>query len=200
VPKEDASGEAAEESEAYGWWKRETGGERYVGLEKGLQTIADAIREAGGVDGVIGFSQGGCAAGFVTSLLDEGREDAFPESSYPESFAQLKKDVGQGPLKFAVSYSGFAAPNSLYKHYYEPKISTPFLHVIGSLDSVVEESRSLALADGCVEGVGKRVLYHPGGHFVPIGKEMSGALVGFIRECCEVKKEAENVEDMDVPF
>ena len=59
---------------------------------------------------------------------------------------------------------------------------------------------SLALAGGCVEGVGKRVLYHPGGHFVPIGKEMSGALVGFIGECCEVKKEVENVEDMDVPF
>lgn len=48
---------------------------------------------------------------------------------------------------------------------------------------------------------GSRVLYHPGGHFVPIGKEMSSALVGFVRECCEEKGgEEENVEDMDVPF
>lgn len=153
----------------------------------------------GGIDGVIGFSQGGCAAGFVASLLEEGREDAFPEHSYPSSFRSLKSDVQQPPLKFAVSYSGFAAPNSLYKHYYTPKLTTPFLHVIGSLDSVVEESRSLALVEACEEG-SKRVLYHPGGHFVPIGKEMSGALVGFIRECCEEKKGEEGVEDMDVPF
>lgn len=198
VPKEDAPED--DEPEAYGWWKRETGGEKYVGLDKGLQTIADAIVQEGGVDGVIGFSQGGCAAGFVASLLEDGRETSFPDSSYPESFRNPKATINQAPLKFAVSYSGFAAPNSLYKHYYEPKIATPFLHVIGSLDSVVEESRSLALLDACQEGTGKRVLYHPGGHFVPIGKEMSGALVGFIRECCEEKKVEEGVEDMDVPF
>jgi len=29
-----------------------------------------------------------------------------------------------------------------------------------------------------VEGRGSTV-YHPGGHFVPIGKEMAGVLVGF---------------------
>ncbi len=42
---------------------------------------------------------------------------------------------------------------------------------------------------------------HPGGHFVPVGKDMAGVLVGFVRECCgEKKQEEESVEDMDVPF
>jgi hypothetical protein len=68
------------------------------------------------------------------------------------------------------------------------------LHVIGTLDSVVEESRSLALAEASLE---PRVVYHPGGHFVPIGKEMVGALIGFIRECCLEKVREENAEDTD---
>jgi len=72
------------------------------------------------------------------------------------------------------------------------------LNVIGSLDSVVEESRSLGLSERVMEGRG-RTVYHPGGHFVPIGKEMAGVLVGFLREFCVVKEEG-GVEDMDVPF
>jgi fermentation-respiration switch protein FrsA (DUF1100 family) len=183
-----------------------------VGILSGLNTIASSIREAGGIDGVIGFSQGGAAAAFVASLLESGREDAFAAQHnknpsalpYPESFATLKKDLGQGPLKFAVSYSGFFAPSEDYTAFYEPKIKTPLLHVIGSLDSVVEESRTLALVDACEgndgKGRSKRVVYHPGGHFVPVNKEMAGVLVGFLRGCCQVKKEEESVEDMDVPF
>jgi len=71
--------------------------------------------------------------------------------------------------------------------------------VIATLDTMVEESRCLALAEACKEGT---TAYHPGGHFVPIGKGMAGILVGFVRGCCEVKKEGveERVEDMDVPF
>jgi len=61
----------------------------------------------------------------------------------------------------------------------------------------VEESRSLALVEVCEKG---NTVYHPGGHFVPIGKEMAGVLVGFLRECCEEKKEDKGVEDMNVPF
>jgi fermentation-respiration switch protein FrsA (DUF1100 family) len=183
-----------------------------VGILSGLNSIASSIREAGGIDGVIGFSQGAAAAAFVASLLEPGREEAFSSHHskhpsalpYPESFAALKKDLGQVPLKFAVSYSGFFAPSEDYTAFYEPKIKTPLLHVIGSLDSVVEESRTLALVDACEgnegEGRSKRVVYHPGGHFVPVNKEMAGVLVGFIRDCCGVKKEEESVEDIDVPF
>lgn len=144
----------------------------------------------------------------VASLLEPGREEAFkahPEGfAYPESFRKLKKEMGQGPLKFAISYSGFLPPSELYTAFFEPKIETRFLHVLGSLDSVVEEGRSLALVEKCVEGR-REVVRHPGGHFVPVGKEMSAALVGFVRMCLEDKKsgeddEEENVEDMDVPF
>ena len=104
-----------------------------------------------------------------------------------------------GSLKFAVSYSGFLAPHSLYRAFYEPKIRTPTLHFIGSLDSVVEESRCLALVEACENA---RVIYHPGGHFVPIGKDMVGQLVAFIKEVCgeEAKETDGEIDDLDVPF
>jgi predicted esterase len=173
-------------------------------LEEGLDTIAAAIRELGGIDGVIGFSQGAAAAAMVASLLQPERKAAFNTylQSSPEAFAWPRSwdglpELHPEGLKFAVSYSGFYAPNDLYKGFYEPKIDTRVLHFIGSLDSVVEESRSLALVDVTENA---STVYHPGGHFVPAGKEMAGRLVGFIRDCCEVKKVEESVEDMDVPF
>lgn len=193
-----------EETDAWGWWKRETGKAVYSGLDEGLNTIRQTIEDAGGIDGVIGFSQGGCAAAFVASLLEPDRKRTFEEyktknasaPAYPEGWAELQERNGE--LKFAVSYSGFYAPDDVYKGFYEPKIKTKFLSVIGSLDSVVEEHRSKGLVE---RTAGERVVYHPGGHFVPVGKEMAGMVVGFIRECCVVtEQKEESVEDMNVPF
>jgi len=178
-------------------------------LEEGLETIRRAIEEVGGVDGVLGFSQGGAAAAMVASLLEDGREDAFSSSTstspsetsftYPTSWSKMQKDLPQPPLKFAISYSGFYAPDATYAPFYEPKIKTRFLHVIGSLDSVVEEERSQGLVERCEDKV---KVVHPGGHFVPVGKEYAGVLVGFLRDVLgrEDKEEEEGVEDMNVPF
>lgn len=198
--------DADESPDSWGWFKRETGGGLYIGLEEGLQTILDSIKEAGGVDGVIGFSQGAAVAAFVVSLLEPGRIQDFEQVkakdpsafAYPEPWKELQAQVQQnGGVKFAVSYAGFFAPHPAYAAFYEPKIATPLLNVIGSLDSVVEEHRSTGLVDRCVD---KKLVYHPGGHFVPIGREMAGALIGWIKECCVEKKKEELVEDMDVPF
>ena len=155
---------------------------------------------------MIGFSQGGAAAAIVASLLDNGRKPAFEEIKkevpdaldYPEGWEGLQD---QGKLRFAVSYSGFYAPDRRYRAFYEPRIKTPVLSFVGSLDSVVEESRSLGLVERCEgkEGEKGRVVFHPGGHFVPVGKEWVGVLVGFIRECCAEQKKEENVENMDLP-
>lgn len=204
IPKEGAVG-TDDEIESFAWWRREESTGQYVGMEEGLETTAQAIREVGGIDGVIGFSQGGCGAAFVASLLEEGRPAAFKKyeakggTPFPTSFAKLREEDGQGPLKFAVSYAGFWAPRSDYDAYYDPKIATPLLHVIGSLDTVVEDDRTQGLIERCVS---KEKVVHPGGHFVPVGKEWVAALVGFIRGTLEPgrEREEESVEDMDMPF
>lgn len=196
-------GDASED--AWGWWRRDDQSERYNYLEEGLQRIADTIlAEEGGIDGVVGFSQGAAAAALVASLLEEGRKEAFDaceregRMGYPKSFLGNDGKVINHPLRFAVSYSGFKAPDEYYSGFYEPKIKTPTMHVIGSLDTLVDEARSMTLVKVCEND---RVVFHPGGHFVPTRKEMVSALVSFIREtCADPEPEEESVEDMDVPF
>lgn len=225
IPGYDVDGSSGKEAaDAFGWWRRKGDGEPfvYVGMEEGLGTIARVLREEGPFDGVLGFSQGGAAAGMVASLLESGRREAFEAAQakggmrYPDSFTEdsgFVEGTIQPPMKFAVSYSGFgASTNALYKAFYEPKISTPMLHFLGSVDTVVSEERSLRLVDACVDGRGKeggcdRVVYHPGGHFLPSSqKNYVAALVAFIKEAIgedgrtKFQQNEERVEDMDVPF
>ncbi|KAI9842962.1 MAG: hypothetical protein M1837_006699 [Sclerophora amabilis] len=227
-----------EQPDAYGWWIRNAETGEYTHFEQGLATIADTLRREGDVAGVIGFSQGAGAAAIVASLLEEGRREAFvaagpaskadgrrPVMAFPESFllgagvGAEGKGEGKGeglihpPLKFGVIYSGMAADGTaLYRALYQPKIRTPLLHFVGSLDVLVEEARSLRLVDSCVawgqrqrEGdLGRpgvqegrdadvdveeeeeerngRVVYHPGGHFLPTQKQYLATVIGFIRE------------------
>ncbi|PVI00169.1 hypothetical protein DM02DRAFT_614515, partial [Periconia macrospinosa] len=215
-----------EELEAYAWWRAQgnpndpSSKMTYTGLEQGLATISHTLATQGPFDGVIGFSQGAACAAMITSLLEPGRAAAFSSHlssaekeeeegimPFPSSFSP--ENLQHPPLKFAALYSGFMARGGKkYEAFYHPRIATPTLHFLGMLDAVVEEARSLRLAercegtttvkDGVVEvGVGgpdgkqqdkddkytSRVIYHPGGHFLPASqKAYVGALVGFIKE------------------
>lgn len=165
---------------------------------------------------MIGFSQGAAAAAMVASLLEgrdrrEAFEKAEKEGGIPflQSYVQEGEEgldgFVQGPLKFAVSYSGFKAPGKKYAGFYEPKIQTPLLHVLGQVDVVVDEVRGRQLVEVC-EGGEEQVVVHPGGHFVPSQKPWLDAVVGFIKNCVDGsakkkdQKDDESVEDMDVPF
>ncbi|KAI4241845.1 MAG: hypothetical protein LQ352_007372, partial [Teloschistes flavicans] len=128
-----------EQEPAYGWWRRkdlpvpqnsssskaQEGGETetiYTHLPAGLSTIAQTIFDEGPFDGVIGFSQGACAAAMLASLLEPRRQRSFfavtpderaQKEPFPEDF--ISTDPGdaetiQEPLKFAIVYSGFCAP------------------------------------------------------------------------------------------
>ena len=198
--------------EAYGWWRRSNTSDppEYVGLDEGLASIAKVLESEGPFDGVIGFSQGAAMATMVASLLEgESRKQAFARAQeqsslaipFPESFEKLDHP----PLKFCAAYSGFRSPGERYTGFYEnPHIQTPVCHFIGSLDSVVEEARTQALVDAAGGANKTQVVVHPGGHFVPSGKQYLDTIAAFIRETTspqnEKEKVEERVEDMDVPF
>ena len=189
------------------------------------------IQKEGPFDGVIGFSQGAALAAMVASLLESGREKAFdffsdpivadpnptstttnetspvPSIPFPECFLPSNLGIHQPPLKFSICYSGFRSPGPRYRAFYEhPSIRTPVLHVLGSLDVIVDESRSRALIDACAGDPEKegKVVWHPGGHFLPSQRPFLDAAVVFIKgELDKGKKnshEEEDVNDMDVPF
>lgn len=173
----------------WAWWTREKDCDKYKGFEQGLSTIASVIRANNGIDGVIGFSQGAAAAALVVSLLEPGRRQVFeqihkkdPQTlAFPEDWCDLSNMIPNG-LKFAVAYSGFQPSHPAYQAFFEPKIQTPILHFIGSLDTVLDETRSRALVEKCISEKSKLVS-HPGGHFVPNDKRMVSVLIAFIREC-----------------
>ncbi|KAJ5909896.1 hypothetical protein N7504_004539 [Penicillium tannophilum] len=216
-PSNASSVEPEETIEAYGWWRRSNSANPplYSGIEDGLATVAKTLTEEGPFDGVIGFSQGAALAGMVAALLEPGRKDAFAHFekggeglSYPASFSDAA-GFSHPPLKFAVCYSGFRAPGPRYRGFYEhPAIQTPVLHVLGSLDAVVDESRSRTLIHACVGNPEKdgSVVWHPGGHFLPSQRPYLDASVQFIRKQEEKSSangtslEEEDVNDMVVPF
>ncbi|GAB1195853.1 hypothetical protein APSETT444_005118 [Aspergillus pseudonomiae] len=215
----------AEPLEAYGWFRRSNTASppEYLGLEDGLAAVAKVMSEEGPFDGVIGFSQGAAMAAMVVSLLEPGRKEAFERfldasvasegkaeadavvSGVP--FPKAFEGLSHPPFKFALCYSGFRSPGARYRGFYEsPALQTPILHVLGSLDAVVEESRSRALVEACAGDPEKegKVVWHPGGHFLPSQRPYLDAAVRFIREQLEGgnKKDAEeeDVNDMDLPF
>ena len=193
--------------EAYGWWRHADRSQppEYIGLDDGLQTVAQTLIAEGPFDGVVGFSQGAALAAMVASLLGSAdRSEAFRRLNslnplaipFPSSF----RDIEHPPLKFCVVYSGFVARGERYHAFYEPHISTPSCHFVGSLDNVVEESRSRLLIEAFGGEEQAQVVYHPGGHFLPNSKQFLNVLVGFIKSSVSSltlggeKKDAEELD------
>lgn len=170
------------EDDSFGWWHRRGSQSadslaRYVGLDDTLSFLSHHLNTHGPFDGVIGFSQGAACAALLASMLER--------PGAPQEFK-----TGHGPFKFAVCCGGFRL-SVQYEHWYTPKIRTPILHIIGSLDAVVETELSLRLARCCEKGE-DRVVYHPGGHYFPGTKDVVGSLVGFVRSCCEERSVEED--------
>ena len=210
---EVSSSNDANEVEAYGWWRRSNTADppEYIGFEDGMAAVAKVLATEGPFDGVIGFSQGAALTAMLASVLEgPWRRETFSrfrsESPLSIPFPPSFEPLQHPPLKFGVIYSGFVAPGQRYKAFYDhPHIQTPTAHFLGSLDSVVDEGRSRALIDACGGEDKARVIWHPGGHFVPSGKQHLEALVDFILATISPthenkREEDEKVEDMDVPF
>ncbi|KAG9854620.1 FSH1-domain-containing protein, partial [Aureobasidium melanogenum] len=193
--------------DANGWWKLRDRGEIQEGVHVGLDQVAKVLKENGPMDGVMGFSQGAALAAMVVSLLEPNRADAFGKvpgggMEYPQSIKELQHP----PLRFGVCFSGLLNKHHAYTAFYEPRIQTPVLHVLGSMDTIVEESESLALAERCADGGNGTVIRHAGTHTVPTSDRDIAAVIQFIRnafpsgDASANKDEEEDVLDMDMPF
>lgn len=149
-----------------------------------MHAIADAIEEAGGVDGVLGFSQGGAVGALVAAALEADRPLPAGDDEAQRGWVErLRAANGGRALRFCVVYSGFEVrPGAGLGWLYEGGIKTPSCHFFGSMDTVVDEERSRALAE---RFVGAEVVVHPGGHHVPVRKEWVAPLLGFLKVVLE---------------
>lgn len=194
--------DAKDEIDSWAWFRKQEATGEYRLVQEGMGRLAEAMGEervtgatardgveeavhgegegAGVIDGVVGFSQGGCVAAMLAAAMEEGRQE--PAAEHAGWVKAVREANGGRPLKFAVIYSGFYSVPEDLAWLYEPKIKTPTLHFLGSLDTVVDESRSQGLVDRCEEPL---VLTHPGGHYVPVNKEWVMPVAGFIKKCLE---------------
>ncbi|KAH0344894.1 FSH1-domain-containing protein, partial [Aureobasidium melanogenum] len=205
VSSADLNGAEVRE-DANGWWKLRDRGETQEGVETGLDQVAKVLKEHGPMGGVMGFSQGAALAAMVVSVLESNREVAFGKVTGGMEFPQQIKELQHPPLRFGVCFSGLLNKHEAYTAFYEPKIQTPVLHVLGSMDTIVEESESLALAERCADGGKGTVIRHAGTHTVPTSDRDIAAVIQFIRNAFPLedaspkKDDEEDVLDMDMPF
>ncbi|KAK7962988.1 uncharacterized protein PG986_003813 [Apiospora aurea] len=144
APREDDG----KPTDNWGWFQHDEGTGAYRGFDNGMQTVADAIREAGGVDGVMGFSQGAAFAAMVASAMEAER--TLPSDEKLRNWAtQLRSANSDKPLKFCVVYAGFVGRDPDLQWLYEGGFATPSLHVYGGLDTVVSEDRTRGLWEKC---------------------------------------------------
>jgi len=184
------------EVDSWGWYRKDEATGSYRFVHEGMMRLAETVAEAGkatveegevssrrnAIDGVVGFSQGGTMAAMLTAAL-EGDEGMRQVDEAHRGWVKALREANEGqPLKFAVIYSGFWAVPKDLAWLYEPKLKTPTLHFLGSLDTVVDENRSQGLVERCEDPV---VVVHPGGHYVPVSKEWVMPLAGFIKKCLE---------------
>ena len=125
--------------------------------------------------GLIGFSQG---AGFA-GLLARKFKKLF----------EVEND-----LEFVIVYSGFLVDDPKQKDYYAPgQDAFKMLHVIGELDTLVDEERAMKLYKP-YEAVSD-VLKHPGGHFVPNSKLLIDQVVNWLQNPRASETAKESKED-----
>lgn len=183
------------------WWPANEQKSNYYSIDQAFECVKKSVQENGPYDGVLGFSQGAGFAGILCAAiehLDEltKNEDQKEQEQEQEEKEEEYKQKGK-PLKFGVFYSGFRTKPEYLQHFYDPPISTPSLHILGSLDTVVSEERSMALFNACNPDT-RTLITHPGGHFVPNSKPMVAAVVNFIQQLEQKHSPAENSTSIPV--
>ncbi|KAJ4298347.1 Family of serine hydrolases 3 [Collariella sp. IMI 366227] len=168
------------EIESWAWFRKHDATNTYRGL---VEAIGEARKgseggeEGGFVDGVVGFSQGGCMAAILAAAMEGSHQ---PTEECEEWVKAVREANGGRPLRFAVSYSGFYATPDDLTWLYRPKIATPTLHILGGQDTVVDEDRSQGLIERCENPA---VVTHPGGHHVPVARQWVMPVAAFIHKC-----------------
>lgn len=140
------------------WWRGHSGQSTYPGWEAAcddlgrLWSAGDHDDGGGGIDGVLGFSQGAAAAAMLTARYRPA---------------------------FGIFVAGFvpADDGAVAQLLRDGVKDIPTLHVIGTSDTLVEPERSHALA-ACFEG--SVIVEHPGGHMIPSSAVVRAEVKAFL--------------------
>ncbi|KAG1469671.1 hypothetical protein G6F56_003122 [Rhizopus delemar] len=164
---------APEEGKPFAWWhpyknddNNLTSDGYYRGFKESIEYLKDVLQKQGPFDGIFGFSQGACLAGVMLVALENRK--ALP----------LLKDLDHPDFKFGMLAAGFKpSSQKATQGFWEHKISTPTLHMIGMEDTLIPPELQQTLVDQCVDPV---VIRHAGGHVVPSNAPSRNETVAFV--------------------
>lgn len=151
------------EQQPRAWWRATDEG-AYKDIGQSWSVLSDEIAKMGGIDGVVGFSQGehdGDDSLFPTCFnyaLLTAYDNASPRPGAclaaiiaaafenPSLLPALKIPEGHPPLKFCIAISGFRSRDPTHQALFEGKngkgFSTPVLSILGRSDQIVTEGES----------------------------------------------------------
>uniref|UniRef100_A0A023F7J0 Putative phospholipase/carboxyhydrolase n=1 Tax=Triatoma infestans TaxID=30076 RepID=A0A023F7J0_TRIIF len=128
------------------------------GFNESVKSVQLFVKDNGPFEGLLGFSQGAAFAGILAILLER------------------KEFVAD--FKFVILVAGFKSLCKPHLNYYNLKVNLPSLHVIGDTDNVIIKERSEELMTYFENPV---LIRHPGGHYVPGGKELKDQYINFFQ-------------------
>lgn len=155
-----------------GWWKNLDDVSQYTGLLHSLEVLTAMLKE-NTFDGVIGFSQGAALATMLAALCEGGaaRSQALAQQGEPFFIAPP-----QLPFKFALLSCGHKGTEKYYSGFYNPRLTTPILFDVATLDHMIDPSQSDVWVSVCARS--KKIL-RPGGHWFPRNEKSLHAMVSF---------------------
>ena len=170
-------------SDIYGWFVKDHETQSFKLQPEMLEYLKNYIEANGPFEGIMGFSQGASLAGYLATDFS--------------SLLSLNEQI-QPNLKFAVFFSGFRMdPEEFQQQYENNPISFPTLHVVGELDTLVPEEKSLTLYEICPEST-RTLLKHSGGHYIPNSKPFIANIINWLEAHTsepDAKKESELAPD-----
>lgn len=172
------------------WWLNLDNTSRYIGLEDTIVTLAQSL---GGrpVHAAVGFSQGGAFAAMIASLCEathnSGKRRVLEAQGLPMNLF-LENIPGQRPLKFVICISAYRGTMKYYSSLYSQSLSTRSFHIIGTLDTVVEELESEVLATAFEQ---PNIFRHFGTHYIPRDPVFFRHLDGFLEDACDSSLDAD---------
>ena len=104
----------------------------------------------------------------------------------PRSLTFLSSQTDHPPLKFVIAVCGFTLSNPRYRDLYSPKIETPILLAIASIDIMVAECESLKLRDSSTNTA---LYFFEGAHYVPRDNVFLQSVTQFIEDVLSIEAE-----------
>ncbi|GMM33931.1 putative serine hydrolase [Saccharomycopsis crataegensis] len=166
---EDNGSEVISAIKLRAWWITECqNGQKSFDITQAITSIKEIIIKEGPFVGIIGFSQGAALAQMIVNNINEWGN-------------------GDTTLKFSIFVSGFAMKESMVDKHQEVlnnKISLPSMMVIGELDTVISNERSLEFVKNNTEPGTNIVVSHQGAHIFPSSNTMMKKISEWISTFC----------------